>query len=110
MQFHKNVIKFYHYQKVSSEQFVIIMERSLNSSDLLKLRAENGGKLSEDESKSIITKLVRVMKAMEKKNIVHRDLKMENIIYDKVTNDIKIIDFGLACFSPPGKIFFNFSG
>ncbi|XP_046851832.1 serine/threonine-protein kinase pim-2-like [Xenia sp. Carnegie-2017] len=110
MQFHKNVIKFYHYQKVSSEQFVIIMERSLNSSDLLKLRAENGGKLSEDESKSIITKLVRVMKAMEKKNIMHRDLKMENIIYDKVTNDIKIIDFGLACFSPPGKIFFNFSG
>lgn len=33
---------------------------------------------------------------MKDKKVCHRDLKAENIMYDPVTGDLKIIDFELA--------------
>ena len=36
---------------------------------------------------------------MHAKNISHRDMKPENIIYNPLTGDVKIIDFGFACIS-----------
>ena len=43
---------------------------------------------------------------MHAKNIVHRDLKPENILLDsqdKTNLDIKISDFGFACFFNPDE-------
>jgi 5'-AMP-activated protein kinase catalytic alpha subunit len=34
--------------------------------------------------------------------VVHRDVKLENILLG-ASNDIKVIDFGLAAFYAPGK-------
>ncbi|CAO1409244.1 unnamed protein product, partial [Diamesa serratosioi] len=34
---------------------------------------------------------------IHKKGIVHRDIKLENILLDKQTNRIKLADFGLSC-------------
>jgi len=39
------------------------------------------------------------LKYIHSKNIIHRDIKLENIIIEKDTNIPKIIDFGLSCFS-----------
>ena len=36
---------------------------------------------------------------MHTRNISHRDMKPENIIYNPKTGRIKIIDFGFACIS-----------
>lgn len=36
---------------------------------------------------------------MHNKNIVHFDLKPANILYNPMTFEIKIIDFGMACFN-----------
>jgi len=33
---------------------------------------------------------------MHKKSICHRDLKLENMLYDIESKQIKIIDFGIA--------------
>ncbi len=42
---------------------------------------------------------------MHKRNIVHRDIKLDNILIKKVEDgesfDVKIADFGLARFMPP---------
>jgi serine/threonine protein kinase len=44
---------------------------------------------------------------MHKRNIVHRDIKLDNILISKVEDgesyDIKIADFGLARFMPPSN-------
>lgn len=43
------------------------------------------------------------------KNILHRDIKDENIIIDKCFH-IRLIDFGSAAMMAPRKLFYNFCG
>lgn len=33
---------------------------------------------------------------MHEKNIIHRDIHSENIIFNQKTNELKLIDFGVA--------------
>lgn len=47
---------------------------------------------------------------MHKKNISHRDIKLENLLMSDVTNDIKIIDFGFSIITPPGRKLTSFCG
>jgi serine/threonine protein kinase len=37
------------------------------------------------------------MEYVHSKEIVHLDIKPSNILYEKSTNEITLIDFGLAC-------------
>ena len=52
-------------------------------------------RLSEEESKVIFKQIVDGVAYMHDKNIIHRDLKLENVL---INNDkvIKIIDFGFS--------------
>lgn len=43
---------------------------------------------------------------IHKKNIIHRDIKIDNILVNKIDENhfaIKIADLGLAAFLPPGN-------
>ena len=40
--------------------------------------------------------LLEVLAYIHSKKVVHRDIKPENILINKQTNEIKIIDFGIA--------------
>ena len=110
MKDHPNVIKFLHYQRVSPDTFVIICERPTQCKDLFHLRKERGGFFTEYEIKKIVKTLVDLVVKMESKNIVHRDLKLENILYDLDKDDIKLLDFGLATEHKPGELFNKFAG
>ena len=44
---------------------------------------------------------------LQKKNIIHRDIKLENILINQIEQeqfDIRIADFGLAFFMSPDKL------
>ncbi|KAK7945689.1 hypothetical protein WMY93_001417 [Mugilogobius chulae] len=56
-----------------------------------------------------IVKLVAAVFYLRTKNILHRDIKDENIIIDKCFH-IRLIDFGSAAMMMPGKLFYNFCG
>jgi serine/threonine protein kinase len=49
--------------------------------------------------------IIKAIAACHEKNICHRDLKLENLLIDKLDKKVKLIDFGLAeKFDPDGGI------
>lgn len=44
----------------------------------------------------IINNLIRELMLLHKRGVLHRDLKLENIMFDPITFKVKIIDFGLS--------------
>ena len=62
------------------------------------------GKLKEKQARKFSRQIASSLDYCHRNSIVHRDLKIENILISK-TGDIKIIDFGLSnLFSPRGHL------
>lgn len=60
---------------------------------------EKGGKLREEEARSIIQQVIQAIEYCHSKNIVHRDIKLDNILLNEKgdpSKGIKIIDFGIS--------------
>jgi len=55
----------------------------------------NNNKLTEKEARRIFRQIVSAIKFMHQNGIVHRDLKLENLLLDQ-NNNAKIADFGLS--------------
>ena len=73
-------------------QVAILMEY-LEGGELLKYLQEKG-KLDEDEARGIFLQLVDAISYCHKEKIIHRDLKLENILMsDLKSKTIKVICF-----------------
>jgi serine/threonine-protein kinase len=45
---------------------------------------------------SIVKQIAAAVDASHRQGIVHRDLKPENLMYDGVTDEVRLLDFGIA--------------
>jgi len=71
----------------------------LEGNDLFKLiTSRKSNKFTEKELAEIVTNLFKALSYIHNKNIVHRDIKTENILFSKdgSLGTLKIIDFGLS--------------
>ena len=57
--------------------------------------------LSEATCKDVFRKLVTGVAFMHSKNVAHRDLKMDNVLFCAETQKVKIIDFGFSTETAP---------
>lgn len=58
---------------------------------------KNKGRLDEDEAREIFNQVISAIAYCHNQKIIHRDLKLENILkIDHHSNKIKIVDFGIA--------------
>ena len=92
---HPNIVKFF--EVYQDEQFFHIAMEFCSGGELLeKLSREE--MFSEAETKRIMFQALSAVKHLHEKGIVHRDLKLENFLFENEKPDaaIKLIDFGLA--------------
>jgi translation initiation factor 2-alpha kinase 4 len=73
----------------------ICIQMEMCKNTLKKFLLENKNKLSIEYKKIIIKQIVYGLKYIHEQNIIHRDLKLQNIFISH-DNNIKIGDFGLA--------------
>jgi calcium-dependent protein kinase len=60
-------------------------------------RVLEGGRFSEKQAAKIMRQMLLAVSYLHRHNIIHRDLKLENFVFEKKGgNHVKLIDFGLA--------------
>lgn len=92
---HPNVAKLYsHFE---DEQYHYLVMEHVQGMDLFELLEKHQFKpIREKHAKNIFRQLIKAVLFMHKRKVVHRDLKLENIIIMPNMKKVKIIDFGLC--------------
>ena len=87
-----NIVKIYETYE-TKKHYCIVMEY-ICAGDLLSY-IKKRGKLTEQVAKFIFKQIVLTLQYIHDHNIVHRDIKLDNILID-LDNNIKICDFGVS--------------
>ncbi|KAM3603762.1 uncharacterized protein V6R79_001706 [Siganus canaliculatus] len=104
---HHNIVKVLEVFENGS-YFQMVMEKHGDGLDLFEF-IDMQPRLDEPLASYIFRQLVAAVFYLRSKNILHRDIKDENIIIDKCFH-IRLIDFGSAAMMAPKKLFYNFCG
>ena len=93
---HIGIMKYY--DSIDSGNKVSIVVEYINGNNLYQyIRKLPGSRIiDENEVKKIFTKIVEAVQYMHGENVCHRDLKLENILIDRQSQQIKLIDFGFS--------------
>lgn len=92
---HKNIIKLIDVITKSNENSVYIITEFCDRGTLHDLLYEHDKNLTEEKIQNYTKQLAEGLRYLQSFNVVHRDLKLTNILLTK-DNIIKIADFGFA--------------
>ena len=95
------------YDSFETEKHIFIVMEYI-CGDLLGFIRKRG-KLSESVTKVIFKQIIEGLKYIHRKKIVHRDIKLDNILID-LTNTVKICDFGVSKKINKGDIMYDHCG
>ncbi|CAD8126035.1 unnamed protein product [Paramecium sonneborni] len=94
---HENILKFI----VGNEEYII--SELMLPYDLFEF-VKSAGQMSVNASNCILKQLVNALKYMHQLGIVHRDIKLENVLVDGSNYKIKLSDFDASLNIDDGKV------
>ncbi|ORX55964.1 kinase-like protein, partial [Piromyces finnis] len=92
---HPNIL-YMKYMVRTANYFYLISEK-IDGEDLCDYIMKNGS-LPEKKAREIIYEVIVALQYLHNNYIIHRDIKCENIMIEKGTGRIVLLDFGSACF------------
>ena len=94
---HRHIVQIVNFFALKNMKVTFVMEY-LEGGELGEYLKKKG-RLEEQEACEIFKQLVSAVYFCHLNNIIHRDLKLENILFESTTsNIIKVVDFGIAGF------------
>lgn len=90
---HPGIIRFVRF--VQTEAYVGIITEACLHGDLFDF-VSSRGHLNDSEFRPVIRQLLGAVAYLHSKGIIHRDLKLENVLIHGTNGAIKLADFGLA--------------
>ncbi|KAL4506793.1 hypothetical protein ABPG72_001214 [Tetrahymena utriculariae] len=91
---HNSIIKLYKVIE-NSQSMNLVMEYSSSIPLNVYLKQKSGKRLHELEAKVIFRQILEAVLYLHKKRVIHRDIKLENILINS-NRKIKLIDFGFS--------------
>ncbi|KAL0159119.1 hypothetical protein M9458_047195, partial [Cirrhinus mrigala] len=76
------------------DRYILILERLQPCKDLLKFMLNDMQLLDEAKTRSLMYQVVMAAKHCLDRGVFHRDIKLNNLLINTKTNQVKLIDFG----------------
>ena len=89
---HNSIVKIL--ETIETDNYILIIMENISGGDLLSF-VKKRTKLPEKTARIIFKQLITTLKFIHSKGIIHRDIKLDNILID-LNNNIKICDFGVG--------------
>jgi len=90
----ENIVEF-HESIDSLSQIFVFMEK-LEGSLRQELNRRPLRRFGEEKARSLVAQICNALEYLHSLNVVHRDLKLENLLLDKSGEVVKLVDFGFA--------------
>ena len=102
---HPNIVKLV--EIVSTETIYCLVLEYLPGAQTLYEVLRIHGVLPESLARNLSRQLISGLSYLHYKNVLHRDLKLDNILIDEDLKRCILIDFGLSNFWNPGQVMFS---
>lgn len=89
---HPNIVKLY--EVIETEKTLYLVMEYVNNGEVFEYLVKHG-RMKENVARQKFRQIVSAVQYLHKKNIIHRDLKAENLLLDS-NLDVKIVDFGFS--------------
>ncbi|XP_048014162.1 cyclin-dependent kinase G1-like [Megalobrama amblycephala] len=76
------------------DHFVMVLECPSPCEDLVQFMRRHGGRLDEEKASQIMRQAAQAANMCCLRGVLHRDIKLSNLLINSETSEVKLIDFG----------------